>query len=50
MNAIDLMAIMPYFITLGTIINKEPEGEAIPVEMSPGQEAPGASLGKKSFH
>lgn len=45
MNAIDLMAIMPYFITLGTIINKEPKGEVAVVE-SPGQEAPGASLGE----
>ena len=46
MNAIDLMAIMPYFITLGTIINKEPEGEIAVAAESPGQEAPGASLGK----
>ena len=40
MNAIDLMAIMPYFITLGTIITKEPEEHGGTVD----KEAPGASL------
>lgn len=42
MNAIDLMAIMPYFITLGTIVNKVPD----PVHTGAGadSEQPGASL------
>jgi predicted membrane protein len=40
MNAIDLMAIMPYFITLGTIVNKVPEEQGVSVD----KEAPGASL------
>lgn len=44
MNAIDLMAIMPYFITLGTIVNKEPD-PAVPVGGVSGEnEPPGASL------
>ena len=40
MNAIDLMAIMPYFITLGTIVNKVDEEHSVSGE----KEAPGASL------
>lgn len=46
MNAIDLMAIMPYFITLGTIINKEPDsiGSDDIVSLDGEKEAPGASL------
>ena len=43
MNAIDMMAIMPYFITLGTIMSKEPETRA-DVAPSAENEQPAASL------
>lgn len=44
MNAIDLMAIMPYFITLGTIVNKEPDAAGAQAGVSVDSEQPGASL------
>ncbi|KAI1301329.1 Potassium voltage-gated channel protein Shaker [Halotydeus destructor] len=41
MNAIDLMAIAPYFVTLATIFNKPPEDMNL---ISDDKDAPGASL------